>query len=87
MKDINGVELRKGGEALLLCEILDVDDGGVHLRIMNSDHEILVGCKYDEVLGGIVADSELTAFHADPVEAAVGLCDDHADGVKIGTME
>jgi hypothetical protein len=35
---------------------------GVRVRVMNSDLEILVGIKHDEVLGGWVADSELTAL-------------------------
>lgn len=59
--DVNGQELRKGGAALLLCEILDVEPDVVRIRIMNSDVELGVGVKCDEVLGR-VADSELTAF-------------------------
>jgi hypothetical protein len=62
MLDINGQEFRKGGAALLLCEVLEVLDEGVRVRIMNSEIELLVGAKHDEVLGGQVADSELTAF-------------------------
>jgi len=66
MKDINGRELRAGGAAMLLCEVLAIDDAeGVRLRVMNSDLEILVRAKHDEVLGGFVADSELTAFDPD----------------------
>ena len=66
MKDINGGELRAGGAAMLLCEVLAIDDAeGVRLRVMNSDLEILVRAKHDEVLGGFVADSELTAFDPD----------------------
>lgn len=59
--DVNGQELRKGGAALLLCEILDIEPDVVRIRIMNSDVELGVGVKCDEVLGR-VADSELTAF-------------------------
>ena len=62
MKDINGGEIREGGMAMLLCEVLAIDDAGVRVRVMNSELEILVGVKHDEVLGGAVADSELTAF-------------------------
>jgi len=51
---------------MLLCEVLAIDDAeGVRLRVMNSDLEILVRAKHDEVLGGFVADSELTAFDPD----------------------
>lgn len=63
MKDINGDELVKGAAALLLCEILSIEQHQVVVRIMNSDTELAVGTKHDEVLGGLVADSELTAFH------------------------
>lgn len=62
MLDINGQELRVGRNGFLLCEILEITDEGVRVRILNSDMELLVGHKYDEVLGGQVADSELTAF-------------------------
>lgn len=67
MKDINGGELRAGGMAMLLCEVLAIDDVRVRVRVMNSELEIEVGAKYDEVLGGLVADSELTAFEPIPV--------------------
>jgi len=66
VKDINGQELHKGGAGLLFCEIIEISEEGVLVRIMNSDLQLLVGSKHDEVLGGTVADSELTAF----VEAA-----------------
>jgi len=59
--DINGQELREGGAALLLCEIVAFESEGIHIRVMNSDHELLVATHNDEVLGGEVADSELTA--------------------------
>lgn len=59
--DVNGQELHKGGLALLLCEILDIEPDTVRIRIMNSDVELGVSVKCDEVLGR-VADSELTAF-------------------------
>jgi hypothetical protein len=62
VKDINGGELRQGGIAMLLCEVLAIDESGVRVRVMNSELEILVGVKHDEVLSGAVADSELTAF-------------------------
>jgi len=83
MLDINGQRLRSGDEAQLLCEILAVSEEGVRVRVMNSDLEILVGCKHDEVLGGLVADSELTLFesalapesqspHKEPCEVKTG---------------
>lgn len=62
MLDINGQEIRAGGHALLLCEVIEVDDDQVRIRVMNSEMELAVGCHHDEVLGGLVADSELTAF-------------------------
>jgi hypothetical protein len=67
VKDINGGELRQGGMAMLLCEVLAIEDGGVRVRVMNSELEIVVGTKHDEVLDGMVADSELTAF--EPAES------------------
>jgi hypothetical protein len=68
MLDINGQELRKNGMALLLCEVLEIQPDQIHLRVMNSEMELAVGAKHDEVLGGLVADSELTAFvEAPPV--------------------
>lgn len=59
--DVNGQELRKNGLALLLCEIVEIEPELVRIRIMNSDVELGVCVKSDEVLGR-VADSELTAF-------------------------
>lgn len=70
MIDINGQELRKGGFGLLLCEILDVTAEGVHVRVMNSDMDLLVGTRHDEVFDGLVADSELTVFIPEPAEIA-----------------
>ena len=60
--DINGQPLVAGKDALLLCEILDITEHGVHLRVRNSTEEMLVSITHDEVLGGLVAGSELTAF-------------------------
>jgi hypothetical protein len=65
MLDINGQSFRKGGMAQLLCEVLAIEPDGVHVRVMNSDLEILIGHHHDEVLGGDVADSELSAFQED----------------------
>jgi hypothetical protein len=84
MKDINGGEFREGGMAMLLCEVVAIEESGVRVRVMNSTEELLVGAKHDEVLGGLVADSELTAF--DP-PAPQPSTDDQADGVKLGAME
>jgi hypothetical protein len=89
VKDINGEELRTGAPALLLCEILSIEQHQVIVRIMNSDTELAVGTKYDEVLGGLVADSELTAFHDEDTLSCVSHHpnDDQADGVKTCRME
>lgn len=94
--DINGGELREGGMAMLLCEVVAIDQQGVRVRVMNSELEVLVGMKRDEVFDGIVADSELTAF--DPNQPPVasspppkqclclpgcsvnGECPEHGDG-------
>lgn len=70
MLDINGQELRKEGLGLLLCEILEIEADRVLLRVMNSELEICVGAHQDEVLGGLVADSELTAFVEKPQDGA-----------------
>lgn len=85
MLDINGQELREGGLAMLLCEVLEIEPQGVRVRVMNSDMELGVGAKHDEVLGGMVADSELTAF----AEAATEVMhkDSQADGVKVSRFE
>ncbi len=62
MLDINGNDLREGDVARLLCEIVSIEPRGIAVRIMNSDIVLYVGTKRDEVLGGEVADSELTKF-------------------------
>jgi hypothetical protein len=63
MKDINGGELREGGAAMLLCEVVAIESDSVRVRVMNTDDLYIdVAAKHDEVLGGMVADSELTAF-------------------------
>jgi hypothetical protein len=66
MLDINGQPLRERDTAMLLCEIIEISEDGVRVRIMNSDLEMVVGVKRDEVLGGreLVADSELTLFES-----------------------
>lgn len=89
MLDINGGELRTGGMAMLLCEVVDVDNDHVRVRVMNSELEIDVGVKRDEVLGGLVVDSELTAFDPtmDPGAVVAAGDDDQADGVKTWPME
>lgn len=89
MLDINGQELREDGAALLLCEILEITNEGVRVRILNSDIELFVGAKHDEVLGGLVADSELTAFlenSTDPAPEPVH-GDNQADSVKVSRFE
>jgi hypothetical protein len=62
MLDINGQELREGDDAQLLCQVVEVKEDMVVVRIMNSEMLLSIGAKKDEVLGGLVADSELTAF-------------------------
>lgn len=59
--DVHGHEFRKGGAALLLCEVLELEPNLVRIRVMNSEMEMAVGVSRDEVLGQ-VADSELTVF-------------------------
>ena len=66
----------------MLCEIIGIDEEGIRIRVMNSDQELLVGTKHDEVLGGDVADSELVAFEPAPVAAAAD-----NDGVRTCRME
>jgi hypothetical protein len=80
MLDINGQELRECALAMLLCQVLDIGEDSVRVRVLNSELEIDVGAKHDEVLGGLVADSELTAFESSP--PAAQLADN--DGVKQG---
>ena len=90
MFDVNGQELRAGALAQLLCEVLEVDEReGVRVRILNSETELAVGCKRDEVMG-VVADSELVAFEGAPDVTTVTTVtsrDDQADGVKLCRME
>lgn len=63
MLDINGNEFKVGTGAFLLCEVVEIREDGIMVRIMNSDTHYLVNAKHDEVFGGLVADSELTAFN------------------------
>jgi hypothetical protein len=92
MLDINGNPLREGDTAQVLCEVIEVTDHGVVLRVMNSDLQLSVDAKHDEVLGGLVADSELTLFESsdnvnrDGVDSEVAE-DDQADGVKAAAFE
>ncbi len=79
MKDINGQELREGGYAMLLCEVVKIDAGAVVLRVMNSDTQLAVGSKHDEVLGGMVADSELTVFEPEQYPVPGTQLVDHSD--------
>jgi hypothetical protein len=67
--DINGQPLTEGGLASLLCQIVEISGDGVRLRILNSDEELVVSARHDEVFGGLVADSELTAFIEAPAAA------------------
>jgi len=84
MLDINGQELRVGDNAQLLCEIFSVTPEGIGVRVLNSDMMLLVTVKEDEVLGGKVASSELTAF----VQQAPSVpADATNEEVKPGRME
>jgi hypothetical protein len=59
MLDINGREINEGCLGKVLVEVVSVDPAeGVHIRILNSEIELLIGCKQDEALGGLVADAE-----------------------------
>lgn len=71
MRDINGQPLNPGDIAQLMCEVTSVDPReGVRVRILNSEMELVVGCKHDEALGGCIADSELVRFvEIEPREA------------------
>jgi hypothetical protein len=74
MFDINGQPLAAGDPVQLLCEVVSVDQAeGVRVRILNSEMELVVGCKHDEALGGWVADSELAKFVERALEAAQGI--------------
>jgi hypothetical protein len=72
LRDINGQRLEKGGMALLLVQVVDFSEHDeprhVRIRVANSDLEMAVGARFDEALGGVVADSELTAFVETPAE-------------------
>lgn len=87
--DINGQEIREGGLALLLCEVVEIEPTVVRVRIMNSEIELGVGTKRDEVLGGQVADSELTAFVEISTDSALNRvqAQPEADGVAISRFE
>lgn len=83
MLDINGMPIVEGDTAQILCQVIELKPTGVVVRIMNSDMELLIGAKHDEVLGGLVADSELTLFEATNSVLRSDPADDQADGVKI----
>lgn len=63
MFDINGQEIVEGAAGSLLCEVVSVDpDEGIRVRLLNSELELLIGCRRDEALGGLVADSEFAVL-------------------------
>lgn len=64
MLDINGQPLNQGDTAQMLCEVIEISDRGVLVRVMNSELQLLVDAKHDEVLGGLVVGSELTLFES-----------------------
>jgi len=72
MLDINGREIEAGMTGQLLCEVVSVDGDGVVLRILNSETELVVGCKHDEALGGVIADSEFAVLDIRHEKAAPG---------------
>lgn len=84
MLDINGQPIEKGKLAQLLCEVTKVTNEGVVLRVMNSELTIAVGCKHDEVLGGLVADSELTAFETETEGVQLP---SEGDGLQLSAFE
>jgi hypothetical protein len=84
MLDINGKKIEQGGLVLLLCEVIAIELAGVRIRVMNSETDLYVGANHDEVLGGMIVDSELTAFaEAD----APNRVQSEADGVAISRFE
>ncbi len=87
--DINGQEIREGGLAMLLCEVIEIEPSLVRVRILNSEMELGVITKRDEVLGGLVADSELTAFVEISTDSALTRvqAQPEADGVAISRFE
>lgn len=87
--DINGQEIREGGLAMLLCEVIEIEPAGIRIRVMNSEMELGVGLKRDEVLGGMVADSELTAFVEISTDSALTRvqAQPESDGVAISGFE
>lgn len=54
---------------MLLCQVVDVENDQVRIRVINSEMELAVGAHFDEVLGHVV-DSELTYFEPAPVPEA-----------------
>lgn len=71
MFDINGQEIFEGAAGQLLCEVVSVDpDEGVKVRLLNSELELLIGCRQDEALGGLVADSEFAMLDKTAAEAS-----------------
>jgi len=83
MFDINGNELREGGHGMLLVEIEELTDEGALVRLMNSDVRLFITAREDQVLGGLVASSELTAFEPEQTDNY----EDQADGVRRCRME
>lgn len=88
MLDINGQELRERDFAQLLCEVIEIRDDAIRIRILNSDQELDVSTTNDEVLG-LHASPELTRFeNSSPTRIGNSLdADSQADGVKLGAME
>jgi hypothetical protein len=84
MQDVNGQEIRAGGLAMLLCEVLEVESHQVRIRVMNSEMELAVGAHFDEVLGQ-VADAELTAFIQDAPSS--GQNGQEGDSLSISAFE
>jgi len=84
MLDINGQELNEKDLVSVLCEVVEIEDSGVRVRILNSEQELMVSSFQDEVLGGLVVSSELTKFNGPrPAETV----NEDSDGVKRWPME
>jgi hypothetical protein len=80
MLDINGQELRERDLVQILCEIVELDPNeGVKVRILNSEQELLVTLQQDEVLGGLVASSELSKFIPSPAPCLMPLAGDYPE--------
>jgi hypothetical protein len=92
MLDINGQELSEHDLVQLLCQIVEVREDAVRIRILNSEQELEVTASHDEVLG-LHTSPELSKFDGD--DKTIEKCfardilpdDSQADGIKAWPME